>query len=265
MLLARQLWRHLKYKYKFSGADVKWKAHVTSDLKLGRDVSISYGSTITHSHLGERNSIERECEITRSQLGENVSIKHSCRILYSQIEKYVVIHHSSYIDGTSIGAYTYLGCRSSLCRTTVGRFCSIASDVTIAPGVHPTDFVSTSPIFFSPHKQCGMTFAERSHFVEMMPVSIGHDVWIGSKVFISDGVTVGNGAIIGAGAVVVKDVPPYAIMGGVPAKIIRYRFDEQTIEKLSNSCWWDWPEQMLRARQPLFVERDIVPFLGQEL
>lgn len=265
MLLARHIWRHLRHKRKFPDADVKWKSYITPDSTLGRGAKISHGSSISHSHLGERASVEHDCEIAGSQLGENVAIKHSCRILNSQLEKYVVIHNSSYVEETKIGAYTYFGWRASVCRTTVGRFCSIASDVTIAPGIHPADFVSTCPIFFSTYKQCGVTFAERSHFAETAPVSIGHDVWIGSKVFISDGVTIGNGAIIGAGAVVTKDVPPYAIVGGVPAKIIRYRFDEQTIEKLLSSCWWDWPEEMLRERQPLFVEHGIAHFLEQEL
>ena len=265
MLLARHLWRHLRHKRKFPGADVKWKASVTSDSKLGRGIKVSHGSVISSSSLGDQTTVEPDCEITGSQLGENAAIKYSCRILRSQMEKYVVIHHSSYIEDTKIGAYTYLGWRASVCRTTIGKFCSIASDVTIAPGIHPTDFASTCPIFFSTYKQCGMTFAERNHFVETMPVSIGHDVWIGSKVFIADGITIGNGAIVGAGAVITKNVPPYAIMGGVPAKIIRYRFDEQTIERLLKSCWWDWPEEVLRTRQPLFVEHGVDHFLEQEL
>ncbi len=93
--------------------------------------------------------------------------------------------------------------------------------------------------FYSTRKQCGATFADRDYFDEQSDISIGNDVWIGARVFLIEGIHVGDGAIVGAGAVVTKDVPAYAVVGGVPAKIIRYRFTQEQIEYLLELQWWD--------------------------
>jgi acetyltransferase-like isoleucine patch superfamily enzyme len=115
-------------------------------------------------------------------------------------------------------------------------------------GIHPSrDFVSTHPIFFSTKKQVGITFADKDYFQEEKGIKIGNDVWIGANVIILDGVTIGDGAIIGAGAVVTKDVPPYSIYGGVPAKLIRYRFEQKTIDFLVKFKWWNKDEEWLKT------------------
>jgi serine acetyltransferase len=98
-------------------------------------------------------------------------------------------------------------------------------------------------------------------FDEKKPIHIGHDVWIGARVFIRDGVKIGNGAVVAAGSVVVKDVPDYAIVGGVPAKIIRYRFSEEMIAELLNLKWWEWPEEKLRKAQPYIAQKDVRKFI----
>jgi acetyltransferase-like isoleucine patch superfamily enzyme len=84
------------------------------------------------------------------------------------------------------------------------------------------------------------------------PITIGHDVWIGRRAMIMSGVTIGNGAVIGAGAVVTRDVAPYSIVGGVPAKLIRFRFEQPTIDALQRIRWWDWPDDDIRSRVDLF-------------
>lgn len=150
---------------------------------------------------------------------------------------------------TTVGAYTYS--YSVLRNIRVGNYCSIGNEIIFSPGVHPTSWF-TSHTFFegneaypfrpftNPTKACPMDPA---------PIHVGHDVWIGSRAIIMGGLTIGNGAIIGSGAVVTKDVPPYAIVGGVPARVIRYRFAPEVIAKLEASRWWEWDLPNMKSRE----------------
>lgn len=127
--------------------------------------------------------------------------------------------------------------------TTIGSFCSLAQYVMIGPGEHPVDYLSSSPCFYMDifgwkNRKCNFNSGEPCH--------IGNDVWIGHGAFIKAGVNIGDGAIIAAGAVVTKDVPPYAIVGGVPAKIIRKRFSEEQIKDLLELKWWDLDDEIIK-------------------
>jgi len=117
--------------------------------------------------------------------------------------------------------------------------------------------LSTSPVFYSHHDICGITFATEELFDGSPTTFIGHDVWVGANVFIKSGVTVGNGAILAAGAVVMKDVAPYAIVGGVPAREIRKRYSEADIATLQQLQWWDWPEADLQAATSLMQQGNV--------
>lgn len=168
----------------------------------------------------------------------------------SFFEPMTQLHPHSIFHG-SMGMGSYIGANTQLCAR-IGRFCSISNNVICNSGVHPYEapFVSTSPCFFSlnpDHSQCGSTFATEQLFNERrlvdeennIAVEIGNDVWIGERVFLVGGLHIGDGAMILAGAVVTKDVPPYAMVGGVPAKVIRYRYDEETIKWLLDIKWWN--------------------------
>lgn len=160
---------------------------------------------------------------------------------------------NSYFSGT-MGYGTYI-CNNCHIVGSIGRFCSIAAEVKNSLGVHPmtTPYVTTSPMFFSMRKQTGRTFAKKQLFSELKsPVVIGHDCWIGQRAFLVGGITVGHGAVVLAGAVVTKDVPPYSVVGGVPAKVLRYRYDEDTIEFLMKSEWWNKPIEWLEVNYELF-------------
>lgn len=140
--------------------------------------------------------------------------------------------------------YSYMGDKCVAVNAAIGPFCSIASYCCIGGGAHPSNLLSSSPVFYDGKNSFGKHFS-KIKFDESKPVNLGADVWVGEKVFIKDGIDIGTGAIIGAHSVVTHNVPSYAIVGGVPAKIIRYRFDEETIEALLNLKWWEFPEEKL--------------------
>lgn len=158
----------------------------------------------------------------------------------------VKIYSGCHIVDTVIGDFTYCSYDSKINKANIGKFCSIASNVTIGAAEHPTEWISTSPLFENvKNSGTSLRFANE----ELPPIkttNIGNDVWIGERVMIKQGVTIGNGAVIGSMAMVTKDVPPYAIVAGVPARIIRYRFDEITIATLEESKWWDYSDDKLR-------------------
>lgn len=163
-------------------------------------------------------------------------------------EGYNRIGRDSWSVNLHLGYGTIIGTDSHFESCTIGRYCSIASNVQTISGMHPTRvFVSTHPAFFSLTKQCGMTYVTQQKFEEerfaipenYIKVVIENDVWIGANVSIMEGCTIGNGAVIAAGAIVTQDVEPYSIVGGIPAKHIRYRFEEAHCEKLLELRWWD--------------------------
>lgn len=165
------------------------------------------------------------------------------------------------LPGHDIGPGTY-GCPTILAypndaRLRIGAFCSIAADVGIfLGGQHHPEWVTTYPF--------GALWREHHHPDQPWSrgdVVIGNDVWIGREAMIMSGVTIGDGAVIAARALVSKDVPPYAIVGGNPAKLIRSRFAPEIVERLLEIRWWDWPEERIRRAAPLLQNADIQGFI----
>jgi acetyltransferase-like isoleucine patch superfamily enzyme len=142
----------------------------------------------------------------------------------------------------------------------VGKFCSFAGEVLILRGhEHRIDWVSTYPFGIAFPDRKDLPFPGRTKG----DVVIGHDVWVGTGALILSGVTIGNGAVIGARSVVTRDVPPYAVVGGVPAQVIKFRFDAATIEALQRLAWWDWPEDKIKEALPLLMSADVHGFLAR--
>ena len=178
----------------------------------------------------------------------------SCTVNYCEFEKYVVLFDNTKLYYSKVGAYSYVQTGSRIFNSEIGRFCSIAASVSIGPGIHEIDKVSTHPAFYSPSSPLPKVFTKKTHHKTFRKVHIGNDVWIGEKAIVLDGVKVGNGAIIASGAVVVKDVDPYSVVGGVPAKHIKYRFNESIIKILQESKWWDFTDDWFEKNSELMLD-----------
>lgn len=164
--------------------------------------------------------------------------------------------HSKFEGKMGYGSYISENC---FIYGNVGRFCSIAPNVKCSTGTHPigNPFVSCHPMFFSTRCQNGYTFADKDYFEEKAkPVTIGCDCWIGTNAFLCGGVKIGDGAVVYAGAVVTKDVPPYAVVAGIPARVIKYRYDDETIRFLLEDRWFDKPINWIDKHRDLFVDID---------
>lgn len=171
----------------------------------------------------------------------------------SILSKKASVYRFARIRNSIIDDYTYVGPHSRIMKTQIGKFCSIADYCTIGLPSHTINLISTSPIFTAYKNGTKTSWVKRNvNNATFSSIKIGNDVWIGTKVIIMSGVTIGDGAIIGAGAIVTKDVPPYAIVAGVPSKILRYRFDQSIVEKLLNLQWWNLPEEKLKNKIDLF-------------
>jgi phosphonate metabolism protein (transferase hexapeptide repeat family) len=198
---------------------------------LGNDSS----STIRHipKMLGEAPTVHASSHIRESELGAWTDIGPNCSITES-----------------TIGDYTYCAGDASIIYASIGKFCSIASHVRINPGNHPMQRVTQHHMTYR-RAMFGFAETDDASFFQWRRehrVVIGNDVWIGHAAIVMPGVTIGDGAVIGSAAVVTKDVPPYTIVGGVPARTIRERFPADVAAKLQCIAWWDWPRDLLQDR-----------------
>jgi len=171
-----------------------------------------------------------------------------------QYGSHVVLCHHAAIHGVEIGSHAYIGTHSHVQYAAIGSFVSIGPDVRIGLGKHPVHMVSTYPSFYASIGSTVVRLVDEPKVQEYARVTIGSDVWIGARSMIMDGVDVGHGAVVAAGAVVTKNVAPYAIVGGVPARVLRYRFPSDVISKLLEIEWWNWPYQLIRERAKDFAD-----------
>lgn len=151
----------------------------------------------------------------------------------------------TYLSHTSMAYASYIGFSSEFSNCKIGRFCSIGNHVRVVSATHPTDLVSTYPAFYSDTYR--VSYVNKTKCIEHIVTDngyeceIGNDVWIGDNVLIKGGIKIGDGAVIAMGSVVLHDIPTYAIVAGVPAKEIRKRFDDATIDELEKIKWWNKP------------------------
>jgi acetyltransferase-like isoleucine patch superfamily enzyme len=170
----------------------------------------------------------------------------------SKLESGTLFYHAT------MDRHSFCGYDCDIQHADIGGFSSIANRVVIGGGRHPMEWVGMSPVFYAGRDSVKAKFSEHTR-ESVKRVVIGHDVWIGHSAIVLPGVEVGNGAVIGAGAIVTRSVPPYAIVAGNPARVLRYRFDEDTVRRLEATRWWAWPEEALRSLGHL--SNDVPAFL----
>lgn len=176
----------------------------------------------------------------------------SCRLIGRVVtEPPARVFGNCTLNSSELGAFSYLSPSCVMHHTRIGRYSSIGDNVQVL-SAHPVDGLTTSPFPYQTFFRAPFDAAPRIQFNNLPETTIGSDVWIGSGVRLKSGITIGNGAIIGAGSVVTKDVAPYAIVGGVPARFIRHRFAEETIEKLIALAWWQYDVVRLDLRWDSF-------------
>ena len=161
-----------------------------------------------------------------------------------------------FLHRAEVGAYSYVAKNSNITNCTIGKFCSIGPNFCCGLGIHPTNGISTAPMFYSPSKVNGASLVTTTKVEESKHTTIGNDVFIGANVTVLDGVTIGDGAVIGAGAVVSKDIPPYAIAVGCPIRIIKYRMTESQIAAMQRIQWWNWDDERLQDVERMFEDID---------
>ena len=266
--------RALAYRLWYPGQRVHRRANVAADVRLLGGVTVAAGARVVASTIGAGSMVHAGAEVDRcvvgprltlhagarlraTTAGENVRAFGATRVDRCTLGSHVSINYRCYVGDATIGSYTYVADDCQISHADVGRYCSIGPQLLVGLGRHPTGWISTSPVFFSPAAQCGTSFADRSHFAERARVTIGNDVWIGARVYVRDGVTIGDGAVIGAGAVVTKDVAPYAIAAGVPATVRRHRFPPADVDRLLALRWWDWDADRVARHAALFRQSDV--------
>ncbi len=200
-------------------------------------------------------------------------VAHHSRVSYkayinsrTRLAGYNTIQDNVLLAGARIGRGTYICRESNFNDAVVGPFCSIGRNVRIINGQHPTHtFVSTHPAFFSPNGQPGFSFVKEKRFEDnayinrekRISIEVGADVWMGNNVSLMAGIRIGTGAVIASGAVVNKDVPPYTVVGGVPAREIKKRFTDEQIAYLLDTRWWERPFEELRRDADSFADIEL--------
>ncbi len=199
------------------------------------------------------------------RLSEQPAVHETARVAGCRLGRYTEVGARTSLLETTLDDYSYIVNNGDIAYTTAGKFCSIAAQVRINPGNHPSWRASQAHFTYRaaaywPEEPDETAFFDwrRSH-----GVTIGHDVWIGHGVVVLPGRRVGTGAILGAGAIVTKDVPAYAIAVGNPARVVKRRFDERVAERLQALAWWDWDHERLRRALPDFRALSVEAFLDK--
>lgn len=172
------------------------------------------------------------------------------------LSQYSVVFSGVTLIDVAVDTGTYVQTASTILHSDIGKYCSIASNVSIGLIDHPMTYLSTNPMFYDASQPLPRFYTSSLRSKKPTRTTIGSDVWIADSAFIKSGVIVGHGAIVAAGSIVVNDVEPYSIVGGNPARHLRYRFDKSLIEKLLQSQWWELDSDVLERYSEYFQDPD---------
>ncbi len=224
---------------------------------MSNNVKLYQNAKYNNSTFGLDCIIYRDAEVIDSQVQDKVTIGDNSNIVSCSFGNNIAINRRCYINNSIIGDYSYVGLNCVINYTRIGKFCSIARGVDIGGFNHDYSKVTTMPKFrfrqlFEAQKRIKIDIGEDENLC-----NIGNDVWIAAGAHILHSVTIGDGAVIGAGAIVTKDVEPYSIVTGIPAKTYKKRFEQKYIDKLLEIKWWNFPKHIIEQHFDLFVNNTI--------
>ena len=208
---------------------------------------------IVNSKYGNNLKCFRNASIIESTIGAGVTVGDDSNVVRCVLGNNVSINRRSYYNDSTVGDFSYSGINTTVNFTDIGKFCSLARNVDIGGFDHDYHKFTTMPMFRFNQLLSG----DAPEVEDEAHCKIGNDVWIAAGAQVLHKVSIGDGAIVGGGAVVTKDVPPYAIVAGVPARIIKFRFDEPIVRELMDIKWWDWPENVVLENIDFLINNDV--------
>jgi virginiamycin A acetyltransferase len=211
-----------------------------------------------NSQIDETASVYIGARIQDSTIGKNCSVGNFSRVYNSDLYEFSRLERNNHVFNSSLNRYTYTGMNTVILHTQIGSFCSISWNVSIGGANHDYTRITQHSFLYNNHDGIRPINDNVAYNRFSEPLRIGNDVWIGAGAVINRGITVGDGAVIGANAVVTKDVEPYSIVGGVPARVINYRFSAEVIDLLKKLNWWDWPIEKIQSNYKMLSDKPAV-------
>ena len=229
--------------------------------EFNSSVNIHNSAEVTGSQLGSNVSTFRYSTIKNSFIASQSYVGDFSRCIESTLNGYNRIDRFTLIQNSVIGENSYVGAHSMIFQTEIQKFCSIAWGVSIGPAEHDPSQITSHDFLYNDYYNLKPKEAQPAYDRFKKKTLIGNDVWIGANSTILRGINIGNGAVVGANSIVTKDVPSYAIVGGCPAKIIRYRFDDDKIHLIEKSEWWNLPREKLKENWSHFASNNLEKIL----
>lgn len=204
---------------------------------------------VKNSKIAESATTYKDVRIVDSEVGDYSTVGDNSSLLKSKLGEYVAINRNCVLDRSEMDFGSYINYNTTLKNVIVGKFCCISWNVCLYGGSSHNYHAPSMYTKYHWKHIFGSSIDTTGD--EKAKVIVGNDVWIGNGAIVINGVTIGDGAIIGAGAVVTKDVPPYSVVAGVPATLLKKRFDDSVVKRLLDIKWWDWPKDVISANEKL--------------